>query len=108
MVALRNFPGIAVSVKVSIAPHQSIAPENPPLPETGTAHAINYLTSGVEGLSASGTGRGGACNSADRESHALTAAQNGNRKAAERHAVKIGLTFTTMNSIRSEEHTSEL
>src|SRR3546814_17277708 len=91
MVALGNFTGIAVSVKVSIAPHQSIAPENPPLPETGTAPAINYLTSVVAGLSASGTGRGGARNRADRESHALTAAQNGNLKASERLAEKIGL-----------------
>ncbi|HEY9578335.1 MAG TPA: hypothetical protein VIR65_00565 [Rhizorhapis sp.] len=86
-------------MKVSIAPHQSIAPENPPLPETGTAPAINYLTSGVAGLSASGTGRGGARNRADRESHALTAAQIGNLKAAERHAEKIGLPFTRMISI---------
>src|SRR3546814_3636092 len=132
-----DLTGIAVSVKVSIAPHQSIAPENPPLPETGTAPAINYLTSGVAGLSASGTGRGGARNRADRESHALTAAQIGNLKAVERHAEKIGLPFTRMISIhwqaagvplavmakatgrftdlmakalarRSEEHTSEL
>src|SRR3546814_6192686 len=92
----------------------------------------DLLTSGVAGLSASGTGRGGARNRADRESHALTAAQIGNLKAAERHAEKIGLPFTRMISIhwqaagvplavmakatgrftdlmaRSEEHTSEL
>src|SRR3546814_11554126 len=53
----------------------------------------------VAGLSASGTGRGGARNRADRESHALTAAQIGNLKAAERHAEKIGLPFTRMISI---------
>src|SRR3546814_3494336 len=99
MVALCNFTGIAVSVKVSIAPHQSIAPENPPLPETGTAPAINYLTSGVAGLSASGTGRGGARNGADRESQALTAAQLGNLKAAERHAEHKGLSFTLLTSL---------
>src|SRR3546814_17612744 len=94
MVALGNFTGIAVSVKVSIAPHQSIAPENPPLPETGTAPAINYLTSGVAGLFASGTGRGGARNRADRESHDLTAAQSGKLQAAESHAEKKGMPFT--------------
>ncbi|KRA81390.1 hypothetical protein ASD76_12600 [Altererythrobacter sp. Root672] len=50
-------------------------------------------------LSAGGTGRGGARNHADRESHALTAAQVGNLKAAERHAVKIGLPFNRMISV---------
>ena len=67
--------------------------------KTGTALAINYLTSGVAALSASSTGRGGARNRADRESHALTAAQIANLKAAERHAAKIGLPFTRMISI---------
>ena len=38
-------------------------------------------------------------NRADRESDALTAAQIGNLKAAERHAEKIGLPFTRMISI---------
>ncbi len=85
--------------EVSIAPLQPIAPENPPFPETGTACAINYLTSGVAALSASSTGRGGARNRADRESHALTVAQIGNLKAAERHADKIRLPFTRMITI---------
>ncbi len=80
------------------APHQPQMPEEPPIVRTGTAIAINYLTSGVAALSAS-TGRGGARNRADRESHALTAAQIGNLKAAERHAEKIGLPFTRMISI---------
>jgi len=84
---------------VSIAPLQPLSPENLPIVETGTAFAINYLTSGVAALSAGGTGRGGARNRADRESHALTAAQIGNLKAAERHAAKIGLPFTRMISI---------
>src|SRR3546814_16672440 len=103
-----DLTGIAVSVKVSIAPHQSIAPENPPLPETGTAPAINYLTSGVAGLSASGTGRGCARNRADRESHALTAAQIGNLKDAERHAEKIGLPFTRKLSIHLQAQVGPL
>lgn len=84
---------------VSMAPLQPQSPANPPIAQTGTALAINYLTSGVAALSAGGTGRGGARNRADRESHALTAAQIGNLKAAERHAEVIGLPFTRMVSI---------
>ncbi len=79
---------------VSIAPHQSQKPMKPPIPETGTAPAINYLTSGVAALSAGGAGRGGARNRADRESYALSAAQIAKLRAAERHADKIGLPFT--------------
>lgn len=85
--------------EVSIAPLQPLLPANPPIVRTGTALAINYLTSGVAALSAPSTGRGGARNRADRESHALTAAQIGNLRAAERHAEKIGLPFTRMISI---------
>lgn len=85
--------------EVSISPHQPQSPANPPIVGTGTGLAINYLISGVAALSAGGTGRGGARNRADRESHALTVAQIGNLKAAERHAEKIGLPFTRMISI---------
>ncbi|MEN8860244.1 hypothetical protein [Qipengyuania flava] len=85
--------------EVSIALHQPKTREKPPFPETGTAHAINYLTSGVAALSASSTGRGGARNRADRVSHALTMAHIANLKAAERHAAKIGLPFTRMITI---------
>lgn len=88
--------------EVSIAPLQPQSPANPPIVRTGTALAINYLTSGVAALSACSTGRGGARNRADRESYALTAAQIGNLKAAERHAEKIGLPFTRMISIHWE------
>jgi hypothetical protein len=84
--------------EVSIAPLQPQSPANPPIVQSGTALAINYLTSGVAALSA-GTVRGGARNRADRESHALTTAQIGNLKAAKRHAEKIGLPFTRMISI---------
>ena len=73
---------------------------------TGDWHGFcdnTYITraqgNGVAALSASNIGRGGARNRADRESHALTAAQIGNLKAAERHAVSIGLPFTRMISI---------
>jgi hypothetical protein len=84
---------------VSIAPRQPQKAIKPLVSETGTALAINYLTSGVAALSARSIGRGGARNHADRESHALTAAQIGNLKSAERHAEKIGLPFTRMISI---------
>lgn len=85
--------------EVSIAPHQPQSLANPPIVRTGTALAINYITSGVAALSACSTSRGGARNRADRESHALTAAQIANLRAAERHAEKIGLPFTRMISI---------
>ena len=85
--------------EVSIAPLQPQSPANPSIVRTGTVLAINYLTSGVAAHLPCSTGRGGARNRADRESHALTAAQIGNLKAAERHAEKIGLPFTRMISI---------
>lgn len=85
--------------EVSIAPLQPHSPANPPIAGTGTALAINYLTSGVAALSAGGSGRGGARNRANRKSDALTVAQIANLKAAERHAHKIGLPFTRMISI---------
>ena len=85
--------------EVSIAPLQQQWLANPPIVRTGTALAINDLTSGVAALSAIGTGRGGARNHADRESYAMTLAQIGNLKAAERHAEQIGLPLTRMISI---------
>jgi hypothetical protein len=68
----------------------------------GTRLAINSLPLGVSALSAERTGRGGARNRADRESHALTAAQIANLRAAERHAAAIGLPFTRMLTIHWE------
>ena len=85
--------------EVSIASLQPFSPANPPIRETGTALAINYLTSGVAALSTGGTGRGGARNRADRESLALTAAQLANLRAAERHAGQIGLPINRMITI---------
>jgi hypothetical protein len=96
--ALKLHRGAAFG-EVSIAPPSSHSLANLPIVRTGTGFAISYLTSGVAALSACSTGRGGARNRADRESHALTAAQIGNLKAAERHAEKIGLPFTRMISI---------
>ena len=62
-----------------------------------------YITraqgNGVAALLPSSTSRGGARNRADRESHALTAAQICKLKAAERHAERIGLPFTRMITI---------
>lgn len=88
--------------EVSIAQPQPCSPANLPMPETGTAVAISYLTSGVAALSARPSGRGGARNRADRESQALSVVQIGNLKAAERHADKLGLPFTRMITIHWE------
>lgn len=85
--------------EVSNAPLQPQSPANQPFSGRGTALAINYSNIGVVALFACSTGRGGARNRADRESEALTAAQIGNLKAAERHAAKIGLPFTRMITI---------
>ena len=48
------------------------------------------------------SGRGGARNRGDRETHALTSAQINSLKAAERHAREIGLPFTRMVTIHWE------
>jgi hypothetical protein len=85
--------------EVSKAPLQPQKPCYPPIPQTGTAVAINYLRLGVPAHLPCSTGRGGARNRADRESHALTAAQICNLEAAERHARAIGLPFTRMITI---------
>ncbi len=85
--------------EVSKAPLKPQTTANLPIPETGTAVAINYLTVGVAAHLPCSTGRGGARNRADRESHALTVAQIGNLEAAERHARAIGLPFTRMITI---------
>lgn len=85
--------------EVSIAP---LKPRNgaiPPIPATGTGLAISYLRLGAAANSACSTGRGGARNRADRESHALTVAQIANLRAAERHAEAIGLPFNRMVTI---------
>lgn len=73
-----------------------------PLPETGTAPAINYSNSSGAAHSTSRTGRGGVRNRADRESHALTVGQIANLRAAERHSRKLGLPFTRMLTIHWE------
>ncbi len=85
--------------EVSKAPLQPQKPCNPPIPETGTGGAINYLSLGAAAHLPCSTGRGGPRNRADRESHALTAAQVANLEAAERHARAIGLPFTRMITI---------
>lgn len=90
---------VAGSGEVSIAPHQPQTRMKPPLSGNGTALAINYLRLGVPAHLACRTGRGGARNSAGRESHSLSAAHVGNLLAAARHAEAIGLPFTRMISI---------
>lgn len=71
-------------------------------PKAGTHLAISNLSLGVAADLPRSTGRGGARNHADRESHALTAAHVANLKAAERHAALIGLPFTRMITIHWE------
>ncbi len=88
--------------EVSIAPLQPKNPANQECAPSGTTLAISNLTSGVAAHLPCSTGRGGSRNRADRVSHALTAAQIGNLKAAERHVQKIGLPFTRMISIHWE------
>jgi hypothetical protein len=85
--------------EVSKAPPTPLTPHNLPISGTGTAVAISYLRLGVAAHLPYSTGRGGARNRADRESHALTSAQIANLEAAELHARAIGLPFTRMITI---------
>lgn len=96
--ALKLHRGAAFG-EVSNAPLKAESPTNPPIVGNGTALAFSYSTLGAAAHSAGSTGRGGARNRGDRESHALTAAQVANLKAAEGHARHIGLPFTRMISI---------
>ena len=59
--------------EVTNAPHQPLSPAIAPIPLNGTAFAINYLTLGVPADST--CKRGGARNSASRESYGLSAIQ---------------------------------
>ena len=90
------------SGEVSIAPLPTPEPAEPPVFRAGTGPAVNNLTSGGAAFLPQRASRGGARNRADRESHALTAAQIGHLKAAERHAAQIGLPFTRMITIHWE------
>lgn len=85
--------------EVSNATCANILPDNRPLPQRGTAVAINYLRLGVAPHLPCSTGRGGARNRASRESHELSTAQVANLIAATRHADTIGLPFTRMITI---------
>lgn len=85
--------------EVSIDPLAVKTAGKQPSLENGTPHAVNYIRLGVAANLPCSTGRGGARNRADRESHALTTAQIANLRAAERHAAVIGLPFTRMLTI---------
>ena len=74
----------------------------PTIPQTGTGVAVKYLNLGVAALFACSTGRGGARNRADRESHALSAAHVANLTAAARHAGAIKLPLNRMVTIHWE------
>lgn len=72
---------------------------NPPVRQCGTALAISYLIIGGAAHLPRSTGRGGARNRADRESHALTTKHVADLIAAERHSRWLGLPFTRMVTI---------
>ena len=88
--------------EVSIALRQPQIPGHRPIVRNGPALAITYLTLGVAADLPNNTGRGGARNRADRESHALSLAHVANLTAAARHASVIGLPFTRMITIHWE------
>ena len=85
--------------EVSKAPPKTQTIANLPIPQIGTAVAINYLTLGVAGHLPCSTNRGGSRNRADRTSDALTVAQIAHLTAAERHSRAIGLPLTRMITI---------
>ena len=85
--------------EVSKAPPKTQTIANLPIPQVGTAVAINYVTLGVAGHVPCSTYKGGARNRADRVSHALTSAHIANLTSAERHSSVIGLPFTRMITI---------
>jgi len=68
----------------------------------GTEAAIDTITLGVPADSAPRSRRGGAHNSAARQSHALSSGQIANLIAAEAHAAQIGLPFNRMITIHWE------
>lgn len=88
--------------EVSTALHQPQRRVIAPIADDGTALAIDNPKIGVAPLFPRTTGRGGARNRADRVSHALTLAQVARLTAAERHARRIGLSFTRMITIHWE------
>lgn len=81
---------------------QSVFSENQPNSEVGTTVAVNNLNNGVPTKSARGYCRGGANNSAVRESFALSVDQVSNLKAAEGYAKIIGLPLNRMITIHWE------
>lgn len=85
--------------EVSKAANQSELPEIGVKTAAGTTIAIDNTTLGVAAHSVSDSSRGGARNHADRESHALSAAQIANLLAAGEHAKYIGLPFNRMITI---------
>lgn len=89
-----GFSGVSAIVRRPQIPRELLFPDN------GTGLAISYLSLGVPAhLPLRSAGRGGARNSAKRESHELSAAQVGNLIAAASHAEVIGLPLTRMITI---------
>src|SRR5207302_221055 len=79
---------------------QPQTPANLPIAGNGTAFAIKYLTLSVAAhLPCRATGRGGARNSAARQSHELSPANIENLLRAARHADAIGLPLNRMITV---------
>jgi hypothetical protein len=85
--------------EVSIERRQPPKPQKAGITEIGTGLAINNLSLGGAAQLPKRSGRGGARNYANRESHALKGPQIANLSAAEAHSRKIGLPFTRMITI---------
>lgn len=67
--------------------------------DNGTHHANNYINLSEAANRVAPKGKGGARNRADRQSMALTKAQEANLRAAEHHSSLIGLPLTRMITI---------
>lgn len=88
--------------EVSIAPPLPQSLENMAVPGNGTSIAFNNYTSGGVAYFPRNMGRGGARNSAGRESYELSVAQVGNLTSAARHADAIGLPLNRIITIHWE------
>jgi hypothetical protein len=92
---------------VSSSPHHHETSVFPEVPQTGTGLAIDYITIGVAANIVAASlsrkrRRGGAHNSASRESCELSTAQVRNLMAAAAHAEALGLPLTRMITVHWE------
>ncbi|WP_150132472.1 hypothetical protein [Erythrobacter litoralis] len=90
------------SGEVSIGEATASIVENLRIAEAGTKAAVDTITLGVAANSVPCSGRGGARNRSNRESHALKRSQVENLLAATRFAYEIGLPFNRMITVHWE------